>query len=386
MALVYAGGQWRNVPDTAQANAQAPRMSPTYVSGEGSIISRAPELYRPDRTPPTYTPPTKEPPKDTEGGGDGDGGGDRGNGGYDDSAIRAELAALRAELNARREAERAEATAFLRDILTMYGMEDLAGDIDRIVRESGNQKSVIQNMIRQTGSYKDRFKGLLNLQQKGITDIQNEAEYIQLETNYRTAFREAGLRDYLGGAGTKTERDAIAKLVGDFSLSVNEVRDRITDAQRVVAETPQEVRDSLQRYYNIDPGTLTAYVLDPQRTTGEIQRRANAAIVGGYATRAGLDFGAGVAERVGEFLGGERDIMGTQIEPQLTQIAGVQRSTERLAKLEGGTLTAEETALGQLELDEAAQRRVRGLQSRERARFGGTSGITSGTLGRAPSV
>jgi hypothetical protein len=309
-----------------------------------------------------------------------------GGGGYDDSDIRAELAALRAELEGRREAERAEATAFLRDILTMYGMEDLAGDIDRIVRESGNQKSVIQNKIRQTQSYKDRFKGLLNLQQKGITDIQNEAEYIQLESNYRTAFRESGLRDYLGGAGTKTERDAIAKLVGDFSVSVNEVRDRITDAQRVVAETPQEVRDSLQRFYNVDPGTLTAYVLDPQRTTGEIQRRANAAIVGGYAQRAGLEFGAGVSERIGEFLGGERDITGTQIEPQLTQIAGVQRSTGRLAQLEGGMLTAEETALGQLELDEAAQRRVRGLQSRERARFGGTSGVTTGTLSRAPSV
>lgn len=302
------------------------------------------------------------------------------------AALRGSIAQMQQEAQARRDAERRDATAFLQDILTQYGMGDLAGDIDRIVRESGNQKSVIQNMIRQTESYKDRFKGLLSLQQKGVTDIPNEAAYIQLETQYRGAFREAGLRDYLGGAGTKAERDAIAKIVGDFSLSVNEVRDRITDAQRVVAETPQEVRDSLQRFYNIDPGTLTSYVLDPQRTTGEIQRRANAAIVGGYAQRAGLEFGAGVSERIGEFLGGERDITGTQIEPQLTQIAGVQRSTGRLAQLEGGVLTAEETALGQLELDEAAQRRVRGLQSRERARFGGTSGVTTGTLSRAPSV
>lgn len=302
------------------------------------------------------------------------------------AALRGSIAQMQQEAQARRDAERRDATAFLQDILTQYGMGDLAGDIDRIVRESGNQKSVIQNMIRQTESYKDRFKGLLSLQQKGVTDIPNEAAYIQLETQYRGAFREAGLRDYLGGAGTKAERDAIARIVGDFSLSVNEVRDRITDAQRVVAETPQEVRDSLQRFYNVDPATLTSYVLDPQRTTGEIQRRANAAIVGGYAQRAGLEFGAGVSERIGEFLGGERDITGTQIEPQLTQIAATQRSTGRLAQLEGGMLTAEETALGQLELDEAAQRRVRGLQSRERARFGGTSGVTTGTLSRAPSV
>ena len=303
-----------------------------------------------------------------------------------DAAMAAYYRALEAQLAEERRQAREGANVFLKGILDQYGLGSLSGQVESLINQWGTNVNVIAERLRQTEPYKQRFKGMLTLQQRGIPDIRNEAEYLNLETQYRQTFREAGLRDYLGQAGTQAEYDAIAKLVGDFSLSVNEVRDRITDAQRVVAETPQEVRDSLQRFYNIDPGTLTAYVLDPQRTTGEIQRRANAAIVGGYATRAGLDFGAGVSERIGEFLGGERDIMGTQIEPQLTQIAGVQRSTERLAQLEGGTLTAEETALGQLELDEAAQRRVRGLQSRERARFGGTSGITSGTLGRAPSV
>ena len=288
-------------------------------------------------------------------------------------------------LAARREA-REGASSFLRGILDQYGLGSLSGQVESLINQWGTNVNVIAERLRQTEPYKQRFKGMLTLQQRGIPDIRNEAEYLNLETQYRQAFREAGLRDYLGTAGTQAEYDAIGKLVGDFSLSVNEVRDRITDAQRVVAETPQEVRDSLQRYYNVDPATLTAYVLDPQRTTGEIQRRANAAIVGGYAQRAGLDFGAGVAERVGQFLGGERDIMGTQIEPQLTDIAAVQRSTERLAKLEGGELTAEETALGQLGLEETAQRRVKGLQSRERARFGGTTGVTTATLARTPSV
>lgn len=279
-----------------------------------------------------------------------------------------------------------EAIGILRDALRMYGLEGLVGDVDRIVRDSGGSGSVAMNKIRQTQAYKDRFKGLLSLQQKGVTDIANEAEYINLESQYRQQFREAGLQNFLGGAGTTAERDAIAKLVGDFSVSVSEVRNRIDDAQRVVAETPQEVRDSLQRFYNVDPATLTAYVLDPQRTSSEIQRRANAAIVGGYAQRAGLDFGAGVSERIGELLGGERDITGTQIEPQLTQISQVQKATGRLAQLEKGTLTAEETALAELDLDASAKQKVRGLQSRERARFGGTSGITAGSLSRAPSV
>lgn len=282
--------------------------------------------------------------------------------------------------------ERQTAEAFLRDMLTRFGMGDLAGDIDRLVRESGNNTSVLMNNIRRTQSYQDRFKGFVALQQRGINDLQTEADYINLETEYRQVFRDSGVQNFLGAAGSTAERDAIAKLVGDFSLSVNEVKDRVSDAQRVVAETPQEVRDSLQKFYNVDPATLVSYVLDPTRTSSEINRRANAAIVGGFATRAGLDFGAGVSERVGEFFGRGGDISGTAIEPELTQIADVQRSTQRLADIEKGMLSAEESALSTLDLDIEAKEKVRGLQSRERARFGGTSALTSASLSRGKVI
>ena len=283
------------------------------------------------------------------------------------------------------EQQRQGARAFLRGLLEQYGLGSLAGRINELVGETTNEL-VIAQRLRETQEYKDRFKGLLNLQQRGIPDIRNEADYLRLESQYRGVFREAGLRDYLGTSGTQSEYDAIARIVGDFSLSVNEVRDRVTDAQRVVAETPQEVRDSLQRFYGIDPTLLTQYVLDPENTTTEIQRRANAAIVGGYAERAGLEFGAGVSERIGEFLGGERDIRGTQIEPQLTEIADIQRSTQRLAEIEQGELSAETSALAALDLDREARERVRTLQSRERARFGGRSAITTGSLSEGPGI
>ncbi len=332
-------------------------------------------------------------PEQPQGGGETGGGGGGGRGGMSEaekarlSALEAQLTALQGQRDEERTQAREGAGSFLRGILDQYGLGSLSGEVESLINQWGTNVNVISERLRQTEPYKVRFKGLLGLQQRGIPDVRNEAEYLNLEKQYRQAFREAGLRDYLGQSGTQAEYDAIARLASDFSVSVNEVRDRITDAQRVVAETPQEVRDSLQRFYNVDPATLTSYVLDPQRTTGEIQRRANAAIVGGYAQRAGLEFGAGVSERIGEFLGGERDIMGTQIEPQLADIARTQRTTERLAQIEQGTLTAEETALSQLDLDEEARRKVRGLQSRERARFGGTAGgITSGTLARTPGI
>ncbi len=286
------------------------------------------------------------------------------------------------ELNARQ-----NAVDFFAEQLGQWGLGGLSGVINDLVIQYGpDAPSTIMAKIRDTSQYKQRFKGLLDLRSRGITDIENEGDYLRLESDYRRVFRQAGLTNYLGTPGSQAEYDAIGRIVSDFSLSVNEVEERITDAQRVVAETPQEVRDSFQRFYGIDPSTLTQYVLDPEKTMTEIQRRANAAIVGGYAQRAGLEFGAGVSERIGEFLGGERNIQGTQIEPQLTEIADIQRSTQRLAQIEQSDLSAETSALSALNLDQGARERVRTLQSRERARFSGRSGITTGSLSTGPGV
>jgi hypothetical protein len=276
--------------------------------------------------------------------------------------------------------QRETATAFLRNMLAPFGLNILASEIDTIIKDTTSEEVMIER-LRGSESYKQRFKGLVQLRAKGITDIADEGQYLAIERDYRQVFREAGISNFLGQTGSQTEYDAIAKLVGDFSLSVNEVRDRVGDAQRIVAQTPQEVRDSFQRYYNVDPATLTAYVLDPTRTASEINRKANAAMIGGLGMQRNLEFGAAAAERIGSFLGGESDLMGTQAEPILGEIADVQRATGRLAQLERSTLTAEETALAQLDLDTAAKEKVKGLQSRERARFGGTGAFSSTALG-----
>ena len=275
--------------------------------------------------------------------------------------------------------DREAASAFLSNMLAPYGLSLLASEIDTIIKETTNE-NVIAERLRNSASYKKRFKGLTQLRAKGVTDIANEGEYLRLESNYRQVFRDAGMSSFLGGAGTETELDAIAKLVGDYSVSVDEVAARVNDAQRIVAETPQEVRDSFQRFYNVDPATLTAYVLDPVRTTNEINKRANAAMIGGLGMKQGLDFDLSTSERVGTFLGGDSNLTTTQVDPKLTQIADIQRSTGRLAELEKSTLSASETALASLDLDVEAQRKVKGLQSRERARFGGSSAFGSGSL------
>ena len=396
MALIYAGGQWRNVPDRNNAQGSSPAAvaaaisqpaRPVLNNAQGSSPAAVAAMIQ------NYVPPapTQAPVDDKKP--DQQQNQQQANPGMSaadvQAAIDRALAAEREAANRQREAEKRqrdqEAVAFLGDILTQYGMGDLKDSINNLVQEWGNNTSVIANNLRQTDSYKTRFRGLTSLQKKGITDVRNEADYIRLETEYRQAFREAGLQSYLGGAGSPTERDAIAQLVGDYTVSVTEVKNRIADAQRVVNETAPEVRDALQRYYNVSAADLVAYTLDPTRTQDQINRKANAAIFGGLAQARGLDADVNTAESIAA-LSGANDLSTQNAAIQLGTARQVRDATKRLANLEATDLSDSEILQSEFSIDPEAQRKVKGLQSRERARFGGTSAAGRDTLTRTASI
>jgi hypothetical protein len=270
------------------------------------------------------------------------------------------------------------ARQYLKTLLTQYNMQSLAGQIEGFIIQSTNQEFLAEK-VRETSEYKARFKGLVALQARGNTDVRNEAEYLDLETGYRSAFNEAGLRNYLGTDGSQGEYDSIAKLVGDYSVSVEEVKGRIGDAQRVVADTPQEVRDSLQRFYNIDSSALVEYALDPTRSQDKINTLANAAIVGGYGDIAGLDLNIEAAETVSSFANDE-DLNLSVLNKQLVEGADVRDATSRLANIDRMELSDSEALLASMDADATAKKKVKGLQSRERARFGGSSGFNRESL------
>lgn len=282
-------------------------------------------------------------------------------------------------------AARESAGAFLRNILTQFGLGSLAGSVDSLVQQWGSNTDVIALKLKDTQQYKDRFKGLLAMQSRGVTDVSNEAEYIRLESSYRQVFRDAGIQSFIGDAGSTAERDAIARLAGDYSVSVDEVRSRVSDAQRVVADTAPEVRDALQRFYNVSASDLVAYTLDPTRTRDRINEIANAAMIGGYAQRSGLSADAGTAEQIAS-LSGANDVQLAAIAPRLGTARQVADATKRLANLESTDLTDSEILRSEFDLDTGAQKRIRGLQSRERARFSGRSAVTGETLSRSTGV
>lgn len=261
------------------------------------------------------------------------------------------------------------------------GMEPLIEDLDRLIREYGNNTDVIMAKIPETETYKIRFKGLTDLREKGITDIRNESQYLQLESDYRQVFREAGIRDFLGVDGTQAQFDSIAELVSDYSVSVNEVRARVNDAARLVSNEDNLEANALREYYGIDTATLTEYVLDPIRTQNKINEIANTAVIGAQAVRQDLNINADTAGRLA-LVAGSGDILPGQYQQTLDSAVELRDEVSRLADIEGSELTDSEALLASANLDQSASKKVRGLRSRERARFGGRSGVTSSTLSR----
>ncbi len=274
------------------------------------------------------------------------------------------------------------ARAFLQDMFSAWGgMEELLGEVDRLIREYGNQPEVLVAEVRTLEPYKRRFAGFLRLREQGVTDVRNETEYLNLERDYRQVFREAGMRDFLGTDGTQDQFDAIAELVADYSVSVNEVRARIGDAARLVASPDNLEAAALRDYYGIDTTTLTEYVLDPDRTMARVNEIANTALTGAQAARQGLDINEMTASRVAD-IAGEGDLLPGQYQQTIDSAVELRDEVSRLADIEGSELTDSEALLASANLDQSASRKVRGLRSRERARFGGRSGITSSTLSR----
>ena len=282
---------------------------------------------------------------------------------------------------------RQTAGSYLRDLLSQYGLGDLAGEVDGMVQQWGTNAGVLVEKIRDTGAYKTRFAGLVGLRARGVTDVASEAQYLQLESQYRTVFRDAGLTSYVGDAGSKAEQAAIAKLVGEYSLSVNEVKQRVDDASRVVNNaTNPEVLSQFQKFYNVQPSDLVAQALNIKNSTERINQMANAAVAGAAAKGYGLDATSGTAEQIAQMTAGNGDLNGAQLNPQLSQAADVYRNTVRLAQIEQSDLSTEDALQNEFQLSPDATAKVKGLQSRERARFSGTSGISSGSLSRTSGV
>lgn len=278
--------------------------------------------------------------------------------------------------------DRKSAIDIANDMLAQYGLKDFGIDVQALVDQYGENTELYGVGIRNTETYKKRFDGLIKLRNSGNTyGITNEGQYLALENEYRTIFRQANLSSQITDA-SGSDYTSIADLISKYNLSSEEVKSRISDAQRVVNDTAPEVKAALRDFYNIGENDLLAYSLNPANAMDDINRKANAATFAGIARQSGLNVSEQYARETMQNIYGAEDINRGNVQKALQTAASTQQETSRLAQIEGGTLSAEETISSTLGTSAEAEKKIRGLQSRERARFAGTSAISKGTLRR----
>jgi hypothetical protein len=263
-----------------------------------------------------------------------------------------------------------------------YGLGALVEPLRGLIQE-GVSPSEFAVRLRQTDPYKKRFAANATRISSGLRAL-SEAEYINLEDDYQKVMRNYGLPASYYAKGDLGRQEGFEKLIaGDVSMT--ELEDRISIAQKRVINAAPEVTEALKQFYpDIKNADILAYTLDPTQGLASIQKKVLAAEIGGAALGAktvsgtALETSAARAEELARYgvtaetaqkgygaIGGGlergRQLSSIYQEPDYTQAV----AEEEIFNLPGQT--------------EAQQKRkkVIGL---EKATFGGQTGVSSGAL------
>jgi hypothetical protein len=122
----------------------------------------------------------------------------------------------------------------------------------------------------------------------GIFSGENpEAQYI----DYRNTAREAAAR--YGVDATLMNDEKIATYIGNRT-SAAELTERMNMAATAASTTPPDMLNTMQEYYNVTPGDLVSFYLDPETTEATLKARYTTAQIGTEALR--QDFGINKTE------------------------------------------------------------------------------------------
>lgn len=263
----------------------------------------------------------------------------------------------------------------LLDFLNEYGLGGLIGKIDTAIQDDPTQfqgpfaTQAVFRTVRDTPEYKTRFKGLDLRQKAGLPPI-SEAQYLQIEDDYRQALRTNGMP-----AGFYDTPEDFAKFIGN-DVRGDELNTRIQGGYRAVMETEPGTRDELKRLYGLQDSDIAAFFMDPERfRQSEAVRKAEAARRASAAREQGIGIGATQAEEL--------------VSRGITQ-AQAQQGFSALAEQQGlfQPLMAGEEAIGQEEqiaaafgTSAAAAQRVATRRRRRQAEFEAGGSIAAGQTG-----
>ena len=275
-----------------------------------------------------------------------------------------------------------DAFASMRMILESYGLADMADTISRMMSMglSANEALVKlkydKTIDTVTGkpwnsAYTIRFSGNEKRIANGLNAL-SEAEYISNENAYAETLRAYGLNNMLS-ADRKVNQAKFAGYMAN-DISSTEFNDRISTVMDKVVNADPTVMAQFKKYYGgITNNDLVTYFLTDGETLPILKQKAAAAGIGAEGSKQGFNTDA---TRAMEF-----SRAGLTIAQARTGYGEIGEALPLTSKL-GDVYKEDKIIYGQTEaeneflLDNAKAKLKRNrLASKERAQFGGSSGV-----------
>jgi len=227
-------------------------------------------------------------------------------------------------------------------------------------------------------AYKLRFPGMAKLRTKNRTIT--EAQYIGLENQMVETLRFFDLP-----AGFYDDRATLGKII-ENEVSPKEVQDRAQMAQDLARAADPNIRNALMDFYKVGEGAITAYFLNADKALPLLQKSAKAAEIAGIGETYGFaKFGMAEAEQLG-VQDAYAKLSTSDLTKAFAQASQLAATQSRLAYLEKGSYSDREALDVVLEQDQKAIMASTKRAQREQARFGGTSGLSAGSLRTSSNI
>jgi len=265
-----------------------------------------------------------------------------------------------------------DAVEALRLMFARYGLSQLADWISSQVI-AGRTYAQISVDIYDQDAYKAAFPAMEALRRAG--KVISEAEYRQVEQGYQDVLSYAGL-----AGSVHDRRDTYTRLI-ESQVSVRELEERVNDAQMVANATDPNVRRALRDFYGISESDLMSFALDPKgHGKDHVERLARSATLRGIARSTQVAMTSQYAESLAMDPVFDNSTE-ADIRQKLSDVASFSKDQKRLAGLDGDRFADMDAADILIRGDQRKAREARDRAGRERARWSGSSGTSTGTFG-----
>ena len=271
--------------------------------------------------------------------------------------------------------------------LTAIGVEGLVevmAEIRKLYPEiqSEDALNLLKFDKRFNTPYLTRFAGNKKLQDAGFAMLDDKT-YLATEKAFNKVFTSYGLKQF-------ANRDRYSNLIGN-AISADELAERVSTAYDRIVKGASETKTALNKLFpELSDTDILAYAIDPVNQLPAIQRKIQAAEIGGAALAQNLSIGLtqGPTDASGYTNVSRQGLSVEQLQAQgvdleearkaYAAVAGMLPTAEKLSSIYGGSLQQygrQQAEQEQFMKSAAAKAAREKLSAREIAEYSGESGV-----------